>query len=111
VTDIRTYNQNNNYSPAFLGEDGSIIGAHTTSNMKLERPKVNSADFNIALNNYSKYSHLESNKQLKEINKDIYQRTKKEKGKHEFNFKRYFTIFGILGLLTAAITCFRRGKG
>ena len=110
MTDFQTNNYNNILSPPFGGDDSFMIEAHTTSNMKLEHPKVNSAEFNNALTNYNKYSHMEATKHLKEIDKDIYQRTHKEKSKHEFNFKRYFTIFGILGLLTAAIAYFRKGK-
>ena len=111
MTDIQNYSNNMLSPPIKGGESVSFnLDAHTTSNMKLERPKVNSADFNSAIKNYNKYSHLESTKHLQEINNDIYQRAHKEKEKHEFNFKRYFTIFGIIGLLTAAIAYFRKGK-
>ena len=110
MSEISAYNPNNQQTPALKGEDSLILEAHTTSNMKLERPKVNSADFSAALTNYSKYSHAESKKHLKALDKDIYQHAHKEKEKHEFNFKRYFTIFGILGILTAAIAYFRKGK-
>lgn len=113
MSDVQGNNLNIMLSPQFKGDDSNAFNlqAHTTSNMKLERPKITSADFTNALNNYTKYSNAESKKQLKAIDKDIYQRAKKEKDRHEFNFKRYFTIFGILGLLTAAITYFRKGKG
>ena len=109
MTEISKYNINNTLP--VKGENSYITDAQpTTSNLKLERPKVTSADLNVSLNNFNKYSYSESNKHLNEINKDIYQRANKEKEKHEFNFKRFFTIFGIIGLLTAAIAYFRRGK-
>ena len=113
MSDINKYNNSNMLAPPFCGDNRSMynLEAHTTSNMKLERPKVSSADFSSALNNYNKYSHLENSKHLNKIDNDIYKRAKKEKREHEFNFKRYFTIFGILGLLTAAFAYFRRGKG
>ena len=112
MSDVKANNLNSILSPQFQGEHSGAFNleANSGSNMKLSRPKVSSADFTNALNNYTKYSNAESKKQLKAIDKDIYQRAKKEKDRHEFNFKRYFTIFGILGLLTAAITYFRRGK-
>ena len=110
MSDVQTYNNIKPYPLPLKGEDTFLLEAHTTSNMKLDRPKVKSTDFSSALNNYNKYSHAESTKQLNAINNDIYQNTKKKKGSHDFNFKRYFTIFGILGLLTAAIAYFRKGK-
>ena len=104
-------NITNNSLPAFKSDNGLITEAHNSSKMKLDRPKVTAADFsqNILTNN-SKYSHKESEQQLKILNNDIYQNTKKEKQKHEFNFKRFFTIFGILALLTAAFGYFRKGR-
>lgn len=110
MSDIQSYN-NKLHSPPIKGENDLKLEAHSTSNMKLERPKVTSADFTAALKNYSKFSHAESKQRLKAIDNDIYQRANKEKEKHEFNFKRYFTIFGILGILTAAFAYFRKGKG
>ena len=112
MSDVQTNNFNNLMSPQFTGDKSNALNleAHTTSNMKLERPKVTSADFKNTLNNYSKYSHTESKKQLKAIDKDIYQRAQKEKERHEFNFKHYFTICGIVALLAGAIAYFRRGR-
>ena len=85
------------------------IEAHTSNNMKVEQPKV-TANFLQSLPVNNRYSYKEADNQLKQINADIYEGTKKEKSKHEFNSKRYFTIFGILSLLTVAITCFRKRK-
>ena len=56
------------------------------------------------------FSDKEATLKIKQINQDIYQGTKKEKSKHEFDTKRYFTFFGIIALLTAAFAYFRRGK-
>lgn len=88
------------------------LDAHNSQNMKLDRPKVAAAEFtkNLPSNNMY-YSHNEAKNKLAKLNNDIYQGTKQEKSKHEFNFKRYFTIFSILALLTAAFAYFRRGRG
>lgn len=109
---INISSEMNSSLPNYKGEahNSYNIEAHVSSNMKLERPKVSAADFSSTLQNNNKYSYSEANKQLMALNNDIYEGTKKEKEKHEFNLKRYFTIFGILGILTAAFAYFRRGK-
>ena len=112
--EVNNYNTNliSNSKPINFGENLPVqinIEAHTSNNMKVERPKV-TANFLQSLPMNNKYSYKEADNQLRQINTDIYEGTKKEKSKHEFNAKRYFTIFGILALLTAAITCFRKGK-
>ena len=45
---------------------------------------------------------------MQSINTDIYEGAVKEKEKHEFSIKRYFTIFGIIALITAAIAYLRK---
>jgi len=101
-----------NPAPSFKGDNGLIIEAHNSHQMKLERPKVSAADFSQSFNlsNNNKYSMKEADTKIKNISNDIYQGAVKEKQNHEFSFKRYFTIFGILALLTAAIGYFRKGK-
>lgn len=97
--------------PAFKGDNGLILEAHNSSNMKLKRPKITAADFSQKLlTDKTTYSKKEADKRLTVLNNDIYQGAKKEKDKHDFNFKRYFTIFGILALLAAAIGYFRKGR-
>ncbi len=106
-------NNINNYSsispPSIKGgnNEAFVIEAHTSDNMKVSRPKITEADLKYTLPQENRYySDKAANKRLQEINSDIYIGTKKEKTIHDFNFKRYFTIFGIIGLLTAAFTYF-----
>ena len=96
--------------PSIKGNDGLIIEAHNSNNMKLDRPKVGPNDILITLPTQKSFSDRDATQKIRQINNDIYQGTKKEKSKHEFNLKRYFTIFGIIGLLTAAVAYFRRGR-
>ena len=116
MTEIQTYNINNlNYNhPSIRGGDNSQdslnLEAHTSTNMKVKRPKVSPNDLTIILPDKKPFSDKEATKRMQTINTDIYEGTVKEKEKHEFNFKRYLSIFGIMALLTAAIAYFRRGK-
>ena len=111
MTDIQTYNYNNS-PPNFRSknEENFNLEAHTSTNMKVKRPKVTPNDLNVMLSNKPVFSDKEATKRMQAINTDIYEGAVKEKEKHEFNLKRYFTIFGILALLTAAITYFRKSK-
>ena len=116
MTDIKTYNINNLNQNSFTlkGDDTSQnaynFNAHTSTSMKIKRPKVDPNDLKVILPDKKPFSDKEATKRMQAINTDIYEGATKEKQKHEFNLKRYFTIFGIMALLTAAITCFRRGK-
>jgi hypothetical protein len=103
-------NNSINYSLSTAkGDNGLILEAHNSPKMKLDRPKITAADFSQKLlTDKTSYSKKEADKRLKILNNDIYQGAKKEKDKHEFNFKRYFTIFGILALLAAALGYFRK---
>ena len=100
-------------TPSFRGNGDSSfnLDAHTSSNMKVERPKITVAEFsNQPLKINSKFSIKDANKKLNNINEDIAVNARNEKSKHEFDTKRYFTFFGIIALLTAAFAYFRRGK-
>lgn len=116
MSDIQTYNINNPIlaSPQIKGGDNKVqsyqLEAHNSKNMKVKRPKVSPNDLKLILQNKKPYSDAEATKRIQSINTDIYESAKQEKEKHEFNLKRYFTIFGILALLTAAIGYFRKGK-
>ena len=108
-------NENNNYPaaqpPSLRGESTDFnIEAHTTSNMKLKRPKITNSVPPPLIQTKHLYRPSDAEQYLKKLNTDIYEGTKKEKSTNEFNFKRYFTIFGIVALITAAIAYFRRGK-
>lgn len=116
MTKIQTYNINNlNYqSPTIKGGDNSQdslnVEAHTSTSMKVKRPKVEPNDITITLPDKKPFSDKEATKRMQSINTDIYEGAVKEKEKHEFNLKRYFTIFGIIALITAAIAYLRKGK-
>ena len=110
-----TYNQQyiSTPYPRPSGEDKTEmfeLEAHTSTNMKVKRPKVTPNDLALILPEKKPFSDKEATKKMQLINTDIYEGAKKEKEKHEFNYKRYFTIFGILALLTAAFAHFRKGK-
>lgn len=86
------------------------IEAHTTNNMKLGRPNVTSSMAPPLIQTKHLYKPSDAENYMKQLNTDIYVDTQKEKSNNGFNFKRYFTIFGIIALITAAVAYFRRGK-
>ena len=86
------------------------IEAHTTNNMKLDRPKVTNSAPVPLIQTVHLYKPSDAENYIKKLNNDIYVDTQKEKTNNGFNFKRYFTIFGIIALITAAVAYFRRGK-
>lgn len=112
MSDIQTYNYNNS-PPNFRshGENGLNIDAHTSTDMKVKRPKITPNDLTVIPQTKPVFSDKEATKRMQAINTDIYEGAKKEKEKHVFNLKRYFTIFGIITLLTAALAYFGKGKG
>lgn len=110
MPNIQSYNYNNISPNPPPKDSGLILEAHSSPNMKVERPKITVNDLQMNLQSKNPYSDKEANQKLKAISEDIYTGTKKEKSNHEFNFKRYFTIFGILALITAALGYFRKGK-
>lgn len=86
------------------------LEAHTSTNMKVKRPKITPNDLAIILPQKKPFSDKEATKRMQAINTDIYEGAVKEKEKHEFNLKRYFTIFGIIALLAAVLGRSRKGK-
>ena len=117
MNEVNTYCFNNSSpplsNPAMRGGENNEaynLEAHTSSNMKVKRPKVTPNDLALIQSGKKPFSDSEATKKIQSINTDIYEGAKQEKEKHEFNFKRYFTIFGIIALLTAAYAYFRRGK-
>ena len=114
MSDINTYNNYPAKSPPIKAKEKNdfVIEAHTSSDMKVKRPIVSANELNSLLPSKPVFSDREATKRMQAINTDIYEGAKKEKEKHEFNLKRFFTIFGIITLLTAAFTYLRRrGKG
>ncbi len=115
MNSIQNHNLNTNISSLSIKHndnknDSFIIGAHNSNNMKVTPPKVSAVDITNVINENKRYSIKEANARAEQINNDIYESVEKERSNHEFNFKRYFTIFGIIGLLTAAIAHFGKGK-
>ena len=111
MNDVSTHNQNSlSASTAFLSKnDGDMnLDAHTSSNMKVKRPKIVANNLSSPLLTKKYFSDKEATKRMQSINTDIYEGAVKEKEKHEFSLKRYFTIFGIIALITAAIHYFRK---
>ena len=116
MSEVNTYNYNNTSPPGPVmrsGENNEAFNleAHTSANMKVKRPKVTPNDLKLIQSGKKLFSDAEATKKIQSINTDIYEGAKQEKEKHEFNFKRYFTIFGIIALLTAAYSYFRKGRG
>ena len=116
MSEIQNYNLNKNISqlsPAMKKNSENevfCVDAHSSKNMKVKRPKVLPNDLMINLPQKNIYSDREATKKIQAINTDIYENAKKEKDRHEFNFKHYFTICGIVALLAGAIAYFRRGR-
>lgn len=81
---------------------------YTYADMKLERPKVNIVNAPVNIVSDNKFSYKEIQKRNDDINQDIYKGAKREKQKHNFDIKQFFTIFGILAILTAAFSYFKR---
>jgi len=116
MTEItQTYNINNSTTKSKVTtfpQGESIpefkLEAHSSKNMKVKPPTVTPNDLIIKLPKQKVFSDQEATKKMQAINTDIYIGAKKEKEKHEFNTKRYFTIFSIFALITAAIAYFRK---
>ncbi len=112
------------------------LKAHESDSMKVKPPNVSHNELPALIPQKVVYSDYEANKKLERINNEIFkeanggmdisqfrlkplnedifvQKTSenKENKKHGFNLKRYFTIFGIIALLTTAISYFCRRKG
>ena len=112
MNEFQTYNVNTSFAASnsqFGSNDGVFnIDSHNSTNMKVKKPKVTSNDLQVPLPSKKLFSDSDATKRIQAINTDIYESATKEKEKHEFNFKRYFTIFGIITVLTAAIAYFRK---
>ena len=113
---IQTYNNYKNHYSLPLNDNGTLqepfnLEAHNSANLKVERPKISPNDLMITLPVQKPFSDKEATKRMQTINTDIYEGATKEKEKHEFNYKRFFTIFGIITLLTGAIAYFHKSGG
>lgn len=80
-----------------------MIEAHYTTETKVKRPKINAAEAPAVLPQHHLFSDKDAQQRMNSINSDIYEGTKKEKSKHEFNKSLYFKIFGGVALFTAGI--------
>ena len=100
--------------------EGEALEAHTSTDMKVKRPKIVMQNLNPVLLSEKTFSNAEADKRIQSVYDDIFESAKtvkrkkvfktgtKEYDNYGFNFKRYFTIFGIITLLTAAIACIRK---
>ena len=115
MSEVGVYNYQKTVSsranPVMKGGENEAynLEAHTSTNMKVKRPKITPNDLTMVLPQRKPFSDEEATKKIRAINTDIYEGAVKEKEKHEFNLKRYFTIFGIIALLTAALGYSRKG--
>lgn len=144
MNEIQSNYVNNSMSkspPKLNGDNSEVLynlEAHTSSDMKVKRPRVVADEGPAYIPRKNVYSDQAANEKIKNINSEIFRMThngqdssqytlkpldtdrfdikiyesrNKENEKHGFNFKRYFTIFGIIALLTAAISYLcKRGK-
>ena len=81
----------------------NILEGHYSTETKVKRPKITVAEAPAALPKHTLFSEKEAKQKINAINTDIYQGTKKEKAKNDFNKSLYFKIFGGVALATAGI--------
>lgn len=86
-----------------MNETRSILDSHYSNEMKVKRPNIVVADAPQTLPKHTVFSEQEATQILNKVNADIYEGTKKEKAKNEFNKSLYFKIFGGVALATAGI--------
>jgi len=91
-----------------MSEINNILEGHYSTETKVKRPKITAAEAPAALPKRTLFSEKEAKQKLNEINTDIYQGTKKEKAKNEFNKSLYFKIFGGVALAAAGIACIHK---
>ena len=102
IGNVNKFNIKSGNSVSFSSSNGNVnIDAHYSTDMKLSPPKVNPNMVLSSAKEKSLYSDREATEKLQKFNTDIYEREKKEKANHEFNFKTYFKVFcGVI--ITAA---------
>lgn len=86
-----------------MNEVNNILDSHYSNEMKVKRPKIVAAEAPQNLPKHTLFSEKEATQKINSINSDIYEGTKKEKSKNEFNKSLYFKIFGGVALATAGI--------
>lgn len=74
------------------------LEAHYTNDIKVRRPKLTEASAPNSLPSRVLFSDREATKKMQSINTDIYEGTKKEKQKNEFNKSLYFKILAVFCL-------------
>lgn len=79
------------------------IDAHYTDSMKIKKPIRRAVEAPNGLKAPVLFSDKEANEKLSKIDIDIYEGSKKERKKHDFNKMLYFKIFGGVVLATAGI--------
>ncbi len=83
--------------------NNNILEGHYSCETKVKRPAMTVADAPVVLPKHALFSEKEAKQKIKALNTDIYEGTKKEKDKNEFNKSLYFKIFGGVGVAAAGI--------
>ena len=68
-----------------MTEINNILEGHYSTETKVKRPKITVAEAPAALPKHTLFSEKEAKQKINAINTDIYQGTKKEKAKNDFN--------------------------
>ena len=84
------------------------IGAHYSSDMKVQKPKVTMYEAPPELPKHHLFSDKDATKRMQEINTDIYEGSRKEKSNNGFNRSTFFKIFGGITLTAIIIACIRK---
>ena len=91
--------------------NNNILEGHYSCETKIKRPAMTVADAPAALPKHALFSEKEAKQRMKALNADIYEATKKEKSKNEFNTSLYFKIFGGVGIAAAGIAGISKIRG
>lgn len=108
------YSYNLNAPPSLRGsgksqpDSGSIVEAHYSDNMKVQRPRISPEAIKITIPEQKNiYSDKEATRKVQELNSDIYINQQKEKSNHDFNFKTYLKVIAAFLLAAAGIAGIR----
>lgn len=91
--------------------NNNILEGHYSCETKVERPAMTVAEAPTVLPKHALFSEKEARQKMRALNTDIYEGTKKEKEKHEFNRSLYFKIFGGIGIAAAGIAGIGKIRG
>ena len=86
-----------------MDQINNILDGHYSNETKVKRPKILVAEAPATLPKPTLFSEKEAKEKIRSIDNDIYEGTKKEKAKNDFNKSLYFKIFGGVVLVSAGI--------